>query len=698
MTKLALLWHMHQPYYEDRASGEHILPWVRLHALKDYWGMVTLLQEFPGIRVTFNLVPSLLVQVEAFAAGRADDHHLRIGMKPAESLDADERRFLVANGFHAPYERMIRPNARYAQLHSERRRPDQFSVADLRDLQVLHKLVWMDPDRLSSDPRLRALALKQHGYDEDDKRQLRDVELELLNAVIPAYREAADEGRVELSTSPFYHPILPLLCDSDVHLRAHPESTLPRRLFAHPDDARDQLARAFDYHTRLFGTAPRGVWPSEGSVSDEVIALLARQGAQWTATDEEILARSLGRALTADDLYRPYALGVAPHEIRGVFRDHRLSDLIGFSYQSWDATAAATDFVGRVREAGRRFATAGGGEEAVVSVILDGENAWEHYPGGGRPFLRALYRQLLEATDVQTVTMSEAVAGPARPLPSVFPGSWIGGDFQIWAGHGDDHRAWAQLADARAALASVHCEVAPEVLAHAREELFIAEGSDWFWWYGDDHSSDHDHEFDDLFRRHVRNVYRALGLVTPDALHRSNITTKPQLGAVQLGVLTSPAIDGRARDFTRWAGAVDVPLTAGAGTMHRVTDSLVERFLVAADRQYLYFRLDGRDLARRLAAGHVRLALLQDHPTTQRLAFPHAHAGSGYEAGPRWRADEVVTVAVPFDALGSRPGDSIRISILVTDPAGQVIEQHPANRALTLTAPGAWHDATNWVV
>jgi alpha-amylase/alpha-mannosidase (GH57 family) len=695
MTKLALLWHMHQPYYEDRATGEHILPWVRLHALKDYWGMVALLREFPQIRVTFNLVPSLLVQVEAFAADRADDHHLVIGMKPADSLDAEERRFLVANGFHASYERMIRPNPRFAELHSRRLSPDLFTVADLRDLQVWHKLAWMDADWQVSDARLRALAGKQRGYTEDDKRQLREVELEVLNAVIPAYRQAVDEGRVELSTSPFYHPILPLLCDSDVHLRAHPQSALPRRLFAYPEDARDQLARAFDYHARVFGTVPQGVWPSEGSVSDEVVALLAQQGAKWTATDEEILERSLGRPLTPDDLYRPYALGSAPLVVRTLFRDHQLSDLIGFAYQSWDTDAAAIDFVARVRDAGRRFASAGGGEDAVVTVILDGENAWEHYPGGGRPFLRALYGQLVDAPDIQTVTMSEAVTVSARGLPSVFPGSWIQGDFYIWAGHSDDHRAWAQLAAARAVLESVKATAPGEALERAREELLIAEGSDWFWWYGEDHSSDHDPEFDDLFRRHVRNMYRSLGVPTPDELHRTNITTQPQIGPVRLGVLTSPVIDGRARDFTQWAGSVEVALGGSGGTMQRVTAQLVQAFRVAADQQYLYLRLDGPELVRRLLAAEVELALLQDQPKTQRLVFHPAQ--SGYDAGPRWRAEEIVTAAAPFSVLGGHPGDSIRTSLLVTDRAGHVLEQHP-NQPLVVVVPTPWHYAANWTV
>jgi len=689
MTKLALLWHMHQPYYEDLTSGEHILPWVRLHAIKDYWGMVAMLREFPAIRVTFNLVPSLLVQIAAFAADQANDRHLAIGLKPAASLEPEERRFLVANGFHAPYEHMIRPNARYAELHARRQRSDDFNAGDLRDLQVLHKLVWMDPDWMDSDSRLAALVAKGREFDEDDKRQLREVELELLNAVIPAYRDAASAGHVELSTSPFYHPILPLLCDTGVHLQAHPHSTLPRRLFAHPDDAREQLTRAVEYHARMFGAPPRGVWPSEGSVSDEVVALLAGQGAQWTATDEEILARSLGRRLTAADLYRPYWLGTAPATVSALFRDHELSDLIGFAYQSWGADAAAADFVARVRAAGQRFVEAGGGEDgddAVVTVILDGENAWEHYPGGGRPFLRALYRTLEDAADVQTVTMSEAASGAAGRLTSVFPGSWIAGDFYIWAGHGDDHRAWGQLAAARAAFDSVGHSCPPDARERARQELLIAEGSDWFWWYGDDHSSDHDREFDDLFRRHVRNVYQALGLATPVDLHRTNITTKTQGALVELGVLTTPSMNGFARDFTQWAGAVEVPLSGGGGTMHRVADHLVHGLWVAADREHLYFRLDGEDLVRRLRASEIAVAVLQEQPRVHRFDTR------------RWSAEEVVTIAVPFEALGAAPGDQVSLWIVVIDAQGHILEQHPAGQPLLVVVPDAAHEAAVWKV
>ena len=284
-TRVALLWHHHQPFYQDLVTGEHILPWVRLHALKDYYGMAALLREFPDVRLTFNLVPSLLVQLEAFADGRARDRHLEVGLKPAEHLTDEERIFLLTNGFHAPRARMIDAYPRYGELLRKREQGSgaaaaarRFSVGEIRDLQVWQKLAWVDPSYLESDPRVRGLVQKGRYFEEADKALLREVELEILRRVIPEYAAAAARGQVELSTSPFYHPILPLLCDTDVYLRTHPHSRMPRQRFRHPEDAAEQLRKAVDYHARTFGGAPRGLWPSEGSVSDAVVALAHERG------------------------------------------------------------------------------------------------------------------------------------------------------------------------------------------------------------------------------------------------------------------------------------------------------------------------------------------------------------------------------------------------------------------------------------
>ena len=668
MVKLALLWHMHQPYYADPATGEHILPWVRMHGIKDYLGMVALLEEFPRVQVTFNLVPSLVIQLQAFAADTARDRHLELGLKPAAELTPDEARWVVANGFHAPFGRMIAPYPRYAELHARREAHAPFDVDQLRDLQVWHKLTWMDPDWLATDARLRGLVGKGGGFSEDDKRQLREVELEILRRVLPAYREAAARGQVELSTSPFYHPILPLLCDSDAHQRAHPGSARPRLRFQRPEDARQQIARAVAFHEATFGARPRGMWPSEGSVSDEAVALIADAGLGWIATDEDILSRSLGQTLRPDVLYRPYRVG----GLAVLFRDHSLSDRIGFTYQSWNAIDAAQDFVTRVRAAG---------DGATVSVILDGENAWEHYERGGRPFLRALYSELAAVSDIQTVTMSTAVDGPAIPLPSIFPGSWIHGDFYIWIGHRDDHRAWTQLAEARLAFDQRADSVSAVDQGRAFESLMIAEGSDWFWWYGDDHSSDHDHEFDDLFRRHLRNAYAALGLQPPDDLFRTNITTGRTVdGRLMPGPPMEPTLDGRETSFLEWASAASPPFLRPAATMHEVSSSLATAVRVGCGRSGLHLRLDGAAMADQFRSG-ASLTVLLTQPASRTIPVTRVVAA------------DLVEATLGFSELGVHPGDLVSFAIQVRDRSGQPIETLPQAGAWTLEIP---RESSSW--
>ena len=730
MTQIALLWHMHQPYYEDLVTGEHILPWVRLHALKDYFGMVALLGEFPRVKATFNLVPSLLVQLEAFAAGRAHDRYLELGLKPAAALGADDAVFLLQNFFHAQRQRMIEPYPRYAELLARRgvlrsaadarAAARRFAVEDLRDLQVWQKLAWIDPFYLERDPRVRGLVQQGEHFTEDDKALLRTIELELLNAVVPAYREAADRGQVELSTSPFYHPILPLLCDSEVYLHTHPQARTPRRPFRRPADAADQLARAVACHARVFGHRPAGVWPSEGSVSDEMVPLVARAGFEWMATDELILARTLGMTFTRDPLghldqpdrlYLPYAVRAGGSRVAALFRDHTLSDLIGFTYAGWQAEPAAEDFVSRLIEAGRRYTTRGGRGEPVVPIILDGENAWEHFEGGGRPFLRALYARLSGHPELRTVTMREACRETRAELPGIFPGSWIDANFSIWIGHPDDQRAWSQLGDACEALDAAHGGDAA-ALERAREEILIAEGSDWFWWYGDDHSSEHDLEFDDLFRRHLRNVYGLLQKPVPAELFVSNISVgMPTLPDSDPTGLLAPTLDGDETSYFEWLGAGCLDLRAVAGAMHQ-TDrrpALLTRVHYGFDRDRLFVRLDGAGAVADLLAEGYAVSLEFLRPEGLKFTVRHeagAAAGAFWERrgeAPHWMprgpgraavaAGQVLEVAVPIADLGTR-----RLSFFVTVHEGATgeVERHPASRPIDAEAPDARFEARNW--
>jgi alpha-amylase/alpha-mannosidase (GH57 family) len=712
MTRVALLWHMHQPYYEDLVTREHFLPWVRLHALKDYYGMAALLREFPGVRVTFNLVPSLLVQLEAFADDRARDRYLDLSLKPAAALTDADIAFVRENFFHAQRHRMIYVHPRYRELLEKRAR-GSFTVDELRDLQVWHKLAWIDPSYLADDPRVRALLAKEREFTEDDKQVLRAVELELLNRVIPEYHDGIARGQIEVSTSPFYHPILPLLCDTDVYLRTHPQSPMPRRRFQHPEDALEQLERAAACHERLFGRRPVGLWPSEGSVSDAMVPLVAQAGFRWMATDEEILANSVGirfgRDVTGnvdqpERLYAAYRVMAGGAAVTCVFRDHALSDLIGFVYSGWEAAAAARDFVGRLAEAGRRAREKSGGEDAVIPIILDGENAWEHFEGGGRPFLRALYGELQSHPELTTVTMAEACERPRLTLHGIFPGSWIDSNFYIWIGHADDRRAWDQLAAARRMLdEATGADAAAQ--AAAREEILIAEGSDWFWWYGDDHSSDHDEEFDDLFRRHLRNAYQLLGRPVPDELFISNITTAAPANPVHPPVgWIAPVIDGDDNGYFEWLGAGMFEARRTAGAMHQIdaAPAVVDRVRFGFNAEGLCVRLEGpRPLAEQLRSGHqVTLAFLR--PEGLRITATARGSDNGCYVnhdGVRAAVADTLELAIPLPVLGTTPGELLSFAVVVDrrGPRGlEAIERHPDRHPIDVQVPGPDFDAAHW--
>jgi alpha-amylase/alpha-mannosidase (GH57 family) len=551
---------------------------------------------------------------------------------------------------------------------------------------------------------------------------LRVIELELLNLVIPTYRARADAGQIEISTSPFYHPILPLLCDTDIYKRTHPESRLPRRRFMRPGDALAQLERAADYHERLFGKRPVGLWPSEGSVSDAMVPLVVDAGFKWMATDELILARTLGIGFgrdgngvvdQADRLYRPYSIEVGGVEVACGFRDHGLSDRIGFVYSGWPSEAAAEDFTQRVVDAGRHAQSRGGGEEPTVFVILDGENAWEHFEGGGRPFLRALYHRLGSHAELRTVTMADACATPKERLSSIFPGSWIDANFSIWIGHPDDQLAWSQLADARDALDQAGASVDQDTRRRAQEEVFIAEGSDWCWWYGDDHSSDQDAEFDDLYRRHLRNVYRLLGRPIPDELFLSNISTTQTPSPVTAPTaLISPAIDGEDSSYFEWlcAGTLDVREVAGA--MHQIDrQALVAQLRFGFDASTLYLRVDGVAGGGRLTKDGSRVDVTFLRPAAVRVSVGVVANGQvGASLAKRvdddWRpvaadglraADgEVLELAVPLAAFGDRRPAAVAFFVTLLDGQGAELERHPSGRPVELLVPDDGFEARNW--
>jgi alpha-amylase/alpha-mannosidase (GH57 family) len=589
---------MHQPFYRDLVSGEYRLPWVRLHALKDYYGMVKMLDEFPKIRQTFNLVPSLLLQLSDYAAGGAKDRFLQVGLQDAATLTAEEREFLLGFSFRANEQRVIQRYPRYAELCELARNNSQipgravsaFNVEMMRDLQVLSQLAWFDEEYLAHDAEIAALVRKGRDFTLAEQQLVGRKQPELLTKVLTAYRDAAERGQIEISTSPFYHPILPLLCDSNIADVSHPYVALPPQ-FAYPSDGSAQMMDAKRYLEKTLGSEVKGLWPPEGAVSDEVLARAAAAGFRWTATDDCVLQQTLGHDLIAEEKYRGYVWqrDGAPDEekIQVLFRDHRLCELIGVVYARMEAQEAANHFVGELHKACDGMLHMG--QDAIVPIILDGENAWEHYLENGRPFLRALYRRISEDASIEAVTVTEALAGGAMArLPRIFPGSWIDGNFDIWIGAEEDNRAWELLLAARRRFDEGTSATA-ENKRLAWEELMIAEGSDWCWWYGPEHSADSRGEFDNLFRNHLANVYRLLGDAVPAELGHSLLKVQLPQHRGPAGMI-QPVIDGKQTSHAEWANAGRYRAAHTSGPMHSQRPPIQE-LRYGSDGQNLYLWL-----------------------------------------------------------------------------------------------------------
>lgn len=549
---VALLWHQHQPLYRDPARpigpGAYRQPWVRLHGIRDYFAMPRIVAQHPGIRLTINLTPVLLEQIDDYLERGATDRALDLTLTPAEELADAATEEILSSFFDADWHHQIYPHARYHELLEARRAGHPFDAQDLRDLQMWFNLAWFAPEFRDGVVELpgggtasvRELARQERGYRHDQLEAMVDEQYKILRAIVPMHRELQDAGRIEVSTTPYYHPILPLLIDTDRATIDRPGTQHPPR-FAFPDDAEAQTRAAVAAYHHRFGRPPRGMWPAEGAVSEEAAGVFAKAGIRWIASDQGVLQRSGRWGYRSDDpnvLCRPYRVATPAGDLAIFFRDTALSDDIGFHYQGYsDARAAAKDFVRQIRD---RFALRldEPDQERVLTVVLDGENAWGSYPEAARPFLHALYDELAQADDLATVTFSECLEGApeqrleGHPVDSLarvhelFTGSWIdeagsaaGVDLGTWIGEAAENEAWRLLGDARRALATHGAT--PASHPDAFDAIYAAEGSDWFWWLGDTQDSGHDRDFDDLFRAHLASAYRAATLAPPDDLAAS---------------------------------------------------------------------------------------------------------------------------------------------------------------------------------
>jgi alpha-amylase/alpha-mannosidase (GH57 family) len=729
---VCFVWHMHQPDYKNHLTGQYQMPWVRLHGIKDYLDMVWMLKDYPRIRQTFNLVPSLMDQLEDYAfSDQPLDAHQRVTLQ--QTLTDADRRFILDRFFDANIDRMIARSPYYQQLLNRKNQLGgtenalpHFTDAELFDLTALFHLVWTDPLWFNQSPELQALWQKGHGYTLQDRQQLLTIHQTILRNILPTYADMQEAGQIEVTVTPYYHPILPLLVDNETARIGDPGVKLPGSAFAHAEDADAQLTMAIERYKQVFKQAPRGIWPSEQSVSPRVVQIMAEKGINWTISSEGVLARSLGIGWNKDEYGSPRNIGPLMQiydagGIKMVFRHLTLSDLIGFHYQRMHPNDAVNDLMGRLKHIQHQL-TSLGQEHGTVTIALDGENCWEGYENDGLPFLHTLYQTLSDDHTLTVCTVSEALAQvQPQPLPLLHTGSWIEDNFKIWIGDPLKNQGWEYLAMTRQALVDHQDKLEPATHQQAWQEIYIAEGSDWFWWYGEPHFSGQDELFDEQFRMHLRNVYQLIGQPYPPDLDLPIVSSGTPVFEPTDSI--SPHLDGQSISQDDWVNAGRYECARGSMAMHQA-NVLLRRFYYGTGNHQLFIRLEcDRSL---LTPAHSLVfyicndnKLRYNSPIRLKLAptgeyFPLQYYGFAFEvcidnlcethptltvaeavADYLWvdRPDvqtkalfgDVLDIAIPLEALKTWPGESCSLTVAVANH-GVVSGFYPGTKLLGIKA------------
>ncbi len=717
---LAFLWHQHQPFYKN-ARGYYHMPWVRFHGTKDYLDLLLILRDYPDIKQNINLVPSLLSQIEDYVRHGALDNIWMLSEIPPEQLNPEQKQEILDNFFLANVRNMIKPYRRYYELYLkykyENRYPtgaervDRFSDQDFRDLQVWYNLTWIGMCSRERE-RLQQLFQKGQHFSEEDKQVLWEESRAILGEIIPTHKQMWESGQIELSTTPYFHPILPLLIDSSIARESIPDVRLPAQPFRHPEDAEAQIRMGLEYFEQLFGRLPEGMWPSEGSVSEDAARLIAQHNIRWIATDEAILAKSLQQNYHSNRIYQPHLFHGKSRSITIFFRDHYLSDTIGFVYSNWDEDRAVEDFISRLHAIRKRIIEEAGEpalDHHLTSVILDGENCWEYYPNDGRTFLAKLFERLSEDPYIRSVTFSEFLQNnPSLPsLYKLFPGSWINSNFQIWIGSEEDNRAWDLLKQTRDFLVAKEEEgvLPPEQLAEAWRQIYIAEGSDWCWWYGDEHSSRHDLEFDQLFREHLVRVYEICNEEIPAALYQT-IKQKhfDRFSSLRPMNFIHPVIDGKVTHFYEWTGAAVYESSISRQTaMHQVS-RIIDKFYLGFDEEAYYFRIDFAqkpDLMYEyvIAAKTPRQITVVFSPlrgVVERF-IPEGETTTKSLLEPTFRLDKIFEAKLSFKDLELQTGETFGFQLIIKQ-SGQQVEIFPHTSMIEIEVPTRDFELREWSV
>ena len=711
-----LTWHQHQPLYYKDEDGVYSRPWVRAHATKDYLDMVELIDQHPGMKATINITPSLILQLDDFVKNDAKDLYWVLAEVPAAELDEEQKTFILERFFDANWDHIIAVHPRYQELLDLRGGTDAtaisnaietFTEQDFRDLQIWFNLAWVDPDYLAEAP-FKALVDKGRDYSEEDKETLFDGIYALVEKVIPTHKALQEKGVIEITTTPYAHPILPLIYDSDLALVGNPKAITPREAFVYPQDAIYHLEKSVEMYEEHFGMPVRGLWPGEGSVAQEIVPMVSDAGYLWMQTGEPVLVASLGMdgdrfnrdstevVIDGDALYRPYYVeGDAGEKVAVFFRDWNISDKIGFTYSGMSGEAAANDMVDHLKRIRTSLVDKEGPH--IVTIVVDGENAWENYDNDGKEFFHTLYDLLANDENLITITPSEYLElfPEQRELESLFPGAWFSTNYDTWYGEEEEAEAWNLLNHVRLDLKMAESGEldAPDAdFEKAYDFMYLAEGSDWFWWYGTDQDSGQDTYFDEGYRQLLKSVYISLGLEPPDFLDIPVIQPQMMKPDVAIAEEVSPEIDGEMGD-----GEWD-----GAGVFEGSVLQGFEELLFGLNKENLFFGitlqealLEGESIEFYFSipedenrmiydqTGEVRLTsavtrMLKISPEKV-MAELYINDGSDWmlkdaEYGKVAAANEFTELGVPVSVLGSvSNGTNLPLNVLIRRDSAQLL-------------------------
>ncbi len=734
---LAIYWHMHQPVYE--LEGTYLMPWVRLHAIKDYLDMALFLEKFPKLKLNFNIVPALLDAIIDYTDNGLTDIHAELSVVDADTLTDEEKAFVLNNFFSSKFETMIYRSENYKNLYQKRFSKDvavleDFSNQEISDLMALFNLVWIDPIHYERYPRLKDLWNKQYNYSKEDRIEIINIHLQIMKEIIPTYKKYIQSGRIELTTSPYYHAILPILADMKNSVKnTLTTEGLPQSLDM-LDDAKLQIRKGLDRIEEIFGIRPKGIWPPELCLGAKTLNLLAKEGIKWTISDEGVLANSINFDFVRDfkgnlddpyHLLKVYSYKTKDSEIDVIFRDRSIPHLINFEYAGINPQMAAGDLYEKIKLIQNKLVVSPD-KTHLLTIALDCENCWENYQNDGIDFLENVYSYIENDESLSTVLISDYVEKDEhkKELKKIFSGSWIDQTFQFWIGESEKNKAWAYLKKTKDDLDKYIKEhKLNQKINFAKRELLIAEGSDWFWWYGEPNYSGQDFIFDYMFRERLKNVYLILGIEYPEYLDKTLITAvEVPFKHPQRSI--TPRMDGLYKSVDDWYNSGSISMLDGPVFRE---NKIVDKINFGCDKNNIYFRLHvnkgsgeisfidrinqfyiyTRNATNIGLRAYIRLISKTDNPYPILLErFEHEIALTIVKDTlypPRlatvlhpnlWTLDnpegisivnnDVIDVTIPFDKLGIKEGETVEFFLANTD-SGVKNTYIPQEILLTLT-------------